>query len=54
VLVEAAAVLPPGLELVVHPPAMLARIVEVGWGQVTGSRFELFRADEGVKATMER
>jgi hypothetical protein len=33
--------------------AMLARIVEIGWGRVAGLRFEPSRAATGVVSAME-
>src|SRR5579875_1099845 len=54
--VGVAATLLPPLELVIrHPPAMLARIVDIGCGPVTGLRFGLSKAqaDTGVQAAME-
>jgi anti-sigma B factor antagonist len=41
VLVAAATAVRGGFELIVHrPPAMLVRIVELGWGKVAALRFE--------------
>ena len=44
VLVEVAMRRPRGLELIVlHPPVMLSRIIEIGWGTVAGLRLERIR-----------
>ncbi|MHB1930140.1 MAG: STAS domain-containing protein, partial [Acidimicrobiales bacterium] len=51
VLVEAAASMGPGRQLVIrHPPEMLVRILEVGWGRVPGLRLEA----EPNASTVER
>lgn len=45
-LVAAASGRSPGGELIVyHPPATLARIIEIGWGAVPGLRLDQSRSD---------
>lgn len=42
-----------GLELIVyHPPVMLVRIIELGWGKVPGLRFEQIRNMHTLPAIM--